>query len=478
MLRKQFGDLPTLSGDPDTSVLADVGTSQDFAAQDPLPRCKLPCSFGDWNPDPWLNCQRACKRAVGHRGRHHCLSRHPGFDHDQLLPLGSTGLLPSPPRCCCPNSCRTVTGHRFMLCDECLHRTPMGICPCVFSSRGQCCQRWDAATVVNTETTSMPSLPSPPDLPMTDWHHEVRPSKQAGTPYTGVEEGLSALQKPKRLLAEPPSTTFGGDRHTEKQAPSREHQAPGPSARRLISTYNGLTSQGRRPDRPALQYPYEPRPSHLPPGCHVCNIEHTLHAEDDELVMCNHPDGCGQLAHIDTCARECPRHPDKMICNLCHCREHVSQGRRPARPDLQYPYEQRPSHLPPGCHVCNREHTLHAEDDELVMCNHPDGCGQVAHPDTCARACPRYPDRMICNLCYRPEHAHDSLPDAISTSTLPSQSVWSLAGPPCETWTAARFIADEGILDDADANIDNTTLANRGSVSSASDNKPKRRKEK
>jgi len=50
MLRKKFGDLPTMTGDPDTSVLVDVAMSQDFAAQDPLPRCKLPCSFGDWNP--------------------------------------------------------------------------------------------------------------------------------------------------------------------------------------------------------------------------------------------------------------------------------------------------------------------------------------------------------------------------------------------------------------------------------------------
>ena len=351
MLRKKFGDLPVLSGDPDTSVLADVDSPKKDVA-----------------------------------------TRHPGSDHDQPRPHGSTGLLP---------------------------------------------------------TAMLPSLPTPSDLPKTD-RHEVWPSKQAGTPDTGDQ-----------LLAEPPITTFGGDRH-EKQAPSREHQAPGSRARRLICTYNGLTSQGRRPDRPAVQHPHEPRPSHLPPGCHVCNIEHTLHAEDDDLVMCNHPDGCGQLAHIDTCARECPRHPDKMICNLCHCREHVfvprpepiaprpqarriistyngltSQGRRPAPPALQYPYEQRPDHLPPGCHVCNREYTLHAEDDQLVMCNHPDGCGQVAHPDTCARACPQYPDKMICNLCYRPEHVLDSRPDLISASTtLPSQSVWSL-------------------LDDVDANSDN-----------------------
>jgi len=234
----------------------------------------------------------------------------------------------------------------------------------------------------------------------------------------------------------PPTTTFGGNGRHEKQAPSRERQTPGPRARRLICTYNGLTSQGRRPDQlhPIGVRPV--RPSRLPPWCHVCNTEHTLHAEHDHLVMCNHPDGCGLHAHMDTCAKACPRHPDKTICNHCQCREHVFA------PAPAFPYEERPDYLPPGCHVCNVEHTLHAQDDHLVLCNHPDGCGQVAHPDTCARACPQYPDKMICNTCYRPERVLESRPDLVSTATtMPSQSVWALLGDiryddddPSPTW--------------------------------------------
>jgi len=458
MLRKQFGDFPTLtSGDPDTSVLADANPPpKDIAMPslqaastcplDPLPRCKLPCSYGDWNPDPWLNCQRPCKRAIGHRGRHHCLlMRHPGFDHDQLKLLGSPDSLPSPTRCCCPNSCRAITEYRFTLCDECQHRSPSGICPCVFSSHGQCCQKWDGAAVttdanaeVSAETMTLPSLPTSSGLPKTDKQIGARPSRQAGTPYTGAEEGLSPPPKPKQSLADYMIAPAFFAKHTgislpdlvQKQDEETTEPPVEPSPMKVSAetmSFPAVTVTPGCLDSPLchsqqLRYPpadWTPHPSFLafqerspgkPPGPPVTTAGGDR--REDKQTPSRHDE------------HQAPGpHARRLISTYNGL---TSQGRRPARPALQYPYEPRPSHLPPGCHVCNIEHTLHAEDDELVMCNHPDGCGQLAHTDTCARACPSYPDKMICNLCYRPEHVLDSRPDLISAPTLPSQFVWSL----------------------------------------------------
>jgi len=464
LLRKQFGDLPTMTGDPDTSVLVDVGTSQDFAAQDPLPRCKLPCSYGDWNPDPWLNCQRACKRAVGHRGRHHCLARHPGFDHDQLLPHGSTGLLPPPPLCCCPNVCYTVTTHWFMLCDQCLHRTPMGVCPCVFSSHGECCRRWDLATDADTGITPTPPLPAHTDPLRTDWHQQVRPSKQAGTPYTGIMDGLSTTM----IATQPGSITPDLSPDEIDDVEIDLPRAPEPKHENLPKSYY----KQRERLRESIAK-HQTVIKLLDPDLDSARIK------EFEAMICRDKLAITSLPEPKRSLAEPPNtfggvmHTQSARRLTCTYNELTSQGRCPDRLALQHA---RPSQ--PGCHVCNSEHTLLAEDDELDRCHHPDGCAQAELTDTFANACPRYPDRMICNPCYRPERAHDSWPDATSTSTLPSQSEWSFAGPPCETWTSARFIADDGILDGADTNHGTTMITNRGSVISTSDCIPKRRKEK
>ena len=435
----------------------------DLSPQEPVPRCKMTCSFGEHSPDPRFNCQRQCKRAIGHAGMHQCLlPRHPA-DHDQHLDengvwqpprLGGTpytgddGDHTPPPKSASlptqsiPGQLPAAKRSHDPLSDtncaipaqDCYPRTDASICDTTLFDT-------DASTIsFDNDDGSSAVDDSVCDKPCAEYdalNHMLRRKfggKQLDQLRLHGSTGLAPAPMPTQMSLPnvPPQTDghtmigkqagTGDDRH-EKQAPSREHQAPGPRARRLICTYNGLTSQGRRPDQiqPIGRRP--DRPTRLPPGCHVCHIEYTLHAEHDHLVMCNHPDGCGQLAHMDTCAKACPQHPDKTICNHCRCREHVFT------PAPAFPYEERPDYLPPGCHVCNVEHTLHAQDDHLVLCNHPDGCGQVAHPDTCARACPQYPDLMICNACYRPERVLEARPDLVSTSTtMPSSAVWALLG--------------------------------------------------
>ena len=307
--------------------------SKDCPLQDPLPRCKLPCSFGDWNPDPWMNCQRPCKRAVGHRDRHHCLGRHPGYDRDQQLSHGATGLLPPPPRCSCPNGCHTVTSHWFMLCDECLFRTPMGVCPCVFTSQGACCRRWDLATDADTGSTSAPSL-----LP-----------QPVGTPYTG--------------LADDPSTA-------------------------IDTTQPESTTSDLSPDE-------------------IEDVENDLLRIQEFLAtICRTQLATTSLPETNVSLAEPPDTPDELVL--------IPNARRIAYTDSEATSQGQGTDPLPECHVCNSEHTLLAEDD--------------------ANACPRYPDKMICSPCYRPERLAEC----------------SFAGPPCVTWTTARFIADDGTHDGAE----------------------------
>jgi len=78
--------------------------------------------------------------------------------------------------------------------------------------------------------------------------------------------------------------------------------------------------------QPPVLSPHK-RPRHI---CHVCNIEHSHIAGGDWLQVCNHPDGCGRLAHPNSCSLICPRFPEKTICNRCYCPGKVLEH----RPDL------------------------------------------------------------------------------------------------------------------------------------------------
>jgi len=366
-------DSSARTGDPDASVFADACKSHDLAAQAPLPRCKLPCSYGDWNPDPWLNCQRPCKRAVGHRGRHHCLGRHPGFEPgQQLLSHDPNGLLPPPPRCVCPNVCHTVTTHWFMLCDDCLFRTPAGVCPCVFESQGECCRRW-----------ADPAWPPPPM--QTDM---ITPDLSTDE----IDDGDFDLVSQAEALWDLATDADTGS----TSAPSLLPQPVG-------TPYTGLADD---PSTAIDTTQPESTTSDLSPD-EIEDVENDLLRIQEFLAtICRTQLATTSLPEANFSLAVPPDTPDELVLipNAC----------RIAYTDSDATSQGRGTDPLPECHVCNSEHTLLAEDD--------------------ANACPRYPAQMICSPCYRPERLAEC----------------SLAGPPCVTWTTARFIADDGTHDGAE----------------------------
>ena len=113
------------------------------------------------------------------------------------------------------------------------------------------------------------------------------------------------------------------------------------------------------------------------------------------------------------------------------------------RPQQLHVSDKRPSHIPPGCHVCNVEITLYSEGDLLTACDHPDGCGKPAHIDTCSKICPDFPGKTICDKCYCPGKVLAERPELVaqpacpvSSGIVPSERVWSLLDPPLDPASA------------------------------------------